>query len=71
MSSRHEGKFYEVFQVDLQDQVYRSSKYQVRFVVSINKESRLWPDTALGARHTSSVVDIILDNWCNRSRRID
>ena len=27
MSSRHEGTFYEVFQVYLQDQVYRGSKY--------------------------------------------
>ena len=28
MSSRHEGKFCKVFQVDLQDQVYNRSKYQ-------------------------------------------
>ena len=28
MSSRHEGKFYEVFQVDIQDQVLNRSKYQ-------------------------------------------
>ena len=28
MSSRHEGKFYEVFQVDLQDKIYLQSKYQ-------------------------------------------
>ena len=28
MSSRYEGNFYEVFQVDLQDQVHNRSKYQ-------------------------------------------
>ena len=28
MSSRHEGKFCKVFQVDLQDQVYNRLKYQ-------------------------------------------
>ena len=50
--------------------VDRSSKrYEVSFMVSINKESRLWQDTDLGTRDTSLVVDITLDNWCNQSRR--
>ena len=45
-------------------------RYEVSLMVSINGESRLWKDTTLGARHTSSVVDITLDNWCNQSRRM-
>ena len=50
--------------------VERSIKrYEVRFVVSINKESQLWKDTALGDIDTSSVVDITLDIWCNQSRK--
>ena len=44
-------------------------RYEVRFVVFINRESWLWKYTALGARHTSSVVDSTLDNWCDQSRR--
>ena len=72
MSSRHEGNFCKVFQVDPQDQVYHKSKYQkIRSKVRgfYQKESRLWKDTALGARHTSSAIDITLENWCNQSRR--
>ena len=43
MSLRHEGKFYEVFQVDLQDQVYRTSKYQkIRSKVrGLNQKERI------------------------------
>ena len=70
MSSIHEGKFYELFQVYIQGQVYHRSKYQkIRSKVRsfYKKESR--EDSTLGARHTSSVVDITLDNWCNQSRR--
>ena len=44
-------------------------RYEVSFMVSINRESRLWQDNDLGTRHTSSVVDITLENWCNQSRR--
>ena len=72
MSSRHEGKFCKVFQVDLQDQVYNRSKYQKiqsKIYGFYQKECRLWQDTSLGARHTSSMVDITLDSWCNQSRR--
>ena len=35
------------------------------------RESRLWKNTALGARQTYSVVDITLESWCNKSRRTD
>ena len=35
------------------------------------RESWLWKDIALGARHTSSVEDITLGSWCNQSRRTD
>ena len=38
-------------------------------MVSINRESRLWQDSDLGTRHTSSVVDITLEKWCNETRR--
>ena len=38
-------------------------------MVSIKRESLLWKGIALGARHTSSIVDITLDNWCNQSKR--
>ena len=44
-------------------------RYEVSFMVSINRESQLWQDNDLGTRHTSSVVDITLDNWCDQSRR--
>ena len=33
------------------------------------RESRLWKDTSLGARHTSSVMNITLDSWCNQNIR--
>ena len=73
MSSRHEGKFCKVFQVDLKDQVYNRSKYQkdtkqVSWFLS-ERESRLWQETAIGARHTYLVEGITIDNWCNQSRR--
>ena len=45
--------------------------YEVSFMVSIYTESRLWKDTDLGTRHTSSVMDVTLDNWCNQSKRTD
>ena len=46
-------------------------RYKVSFMVSINRESRLWKENDLGTRYTSSTVDITLDNWFNQSRRIN
>ena len=38
-------------------------------MVSIRRENQR--ETDLGDKHTSSVVDITLDSWCNQSRRIE
>ena len=40
-------------------------RYEARFAGSIKREIHFWKDIALGARHTYSVMDITLDNWCN------
>ena len=46
-------------------------RYEARLMGSIKREIQFWKDIVLGGRHTSSVMDITLDNWCNQSKRID
>ena len=70
----HEGKFCKVFQVNLQTKYTADQsikRYEARFVGSIKREIWFCKDIALGARHTSSVMDITLKYWFNQSKRKD